>query len=61
MAPAKASPIRIVIFIQENKTTDFYFPTLAGWGAEVVNLADRITVFRNGEHVATRATTERMI
>ena len=35
---AKASPIRIVIFIQENKTTDFYFPTLAGWGAEVVNL-----------------------
>src|SRR6266446_3932643 len=38
MAPAKGRPIRIVIFIQENKTTDFYFPTLAEWGADVVNL-----------------------
>jgi len=37
-APAKGRPIRIVIFIQENKTTDFYFPTLAEWGADVVNL-----------------------
>ncbi len=35
---AKGRPIRIVIFIQENKTTDFYFPTLADWGAEVVHL-----------------------
>jgi hypothetical protein len=26
---------RIVVFIQENKTTDFYFPSLAAWGAEV--------------------------
>ncbi len=34
---AKGRPIRIVIFIQENKTTDFYFPTLADWGAEVVH------------------------
>jgi hypothetical protein len=24
-----------VVFIQENKSTDFYFPTLAGWGADV--------------------------
>jgi phospholipase C len=24
-----------VVFVQENKTTDFYFPTLAGWGADV--------------------------
>jgi phospholipase C len=26
---------RIVVFVQENKTTDFYFPTLAAWGADV--------------------------
>jgi hypothetical protein len=26
---------RVVVFIQENKTTDFYFPTLADWGADV--------------------------
>jgi len=28
---------RIVVFMQENKTTDFYFPTLAAWGADVRN------------------------
>jgi hypothetical protein len=27
--------MRVIVFIQENKTTDFYFPTLAAWGAEV--------------------------
>ena len=32
--------MRIVIFIQENKTTDFYFPTLARWGADVLNLGN---------------------
>jgi len=38
MAPTpKNRPKRIVVFIQENKTTDFYFPTLAEWGADVVN------------------------
>src|SRR3974390_1688869 len=26
---------RVVVFIQENKTTDFYFPSLAAWGADV--------------------------
>jgi hypothetical protein len=26
---------RIVVFVPENKTTDFYFPTLADWGADV--------------------------
>lgn len=26
---------RIVVFLQENKTTDFYFPTLAAWGAVI--------------------------
>ena len=24
---------RVIVFLQENKTTDFYFPTLAAWGA----------------------------
>jgi phospholipase C len=28
---------RIVILMQENKTTDFYFPTLSRWGAVVRN------------------------
>jgi len=23
---------RVIVFLQENKTTDFYFPTLAAWG-----------------------------
>jgi hypothetical protein len=26
---------RVIVFLQENKTTDFYFPTLARWGAAV--------------------------
>ena len=26
---------RVVVFLQENKTTDFYFPSLAAWGAEI--------------------------
>jgi hypothetical protein len=29
------SALRVVVFIQENKTPDFYFPTLSAWGAEV--------------------------
>src|SRR6266403_2212848 len=36
----KDRPMHIVIFIQENKTTDFYFPTLANWGADVLNLGN---------------------
>jgi hypothetical protein len=28
---------RVVVFIQENKTTDFYFPTMQAWGAAVAN------------------------
>ena len=28
---------RVIVFIQENKTTDFYFPTMAAWGAAVEN------------------------
>src|SRR6266851_7483226 len=28
---------RVVVMIQENKTTDFYFPTLSLWGADVEN------------------------
>ena len=30
-----AAPLSVVVFVQENKTTDFYFPTLADWGADV--------------------------
>jgi Phosphoesterase family len=26
---------RVIVFIQENKTTDFYFPTMSRWGAAV--------------------------
>jgi hypothetical protein len=26
---------RIVVLMQENKTTDYYFPTLASWGADI--------------------------
>ena len=29
--------VRIVILMQENKTPDFYFPTLARWGANIQN------------------------
>src|SRR6266851_5912570 len=28
---------RVIVLIQENKTTDFYFPTLSLWGADVEN------------------------
>ncbi len=28
---------RVIVFLQENKTTDYYFPTLAQWGAAVAN------------------------
>lgn len=28
---------RVIVFLQENKTTDFYFPSLAEWGAVVAN------------------------
>jgi phospholipase C len=28
---------RVIVFLQENKTTDFYFATMATWGAAVAN------------------------
>ena len=28
---------RVVILMQENKTPDFYFPTLSSWGANIQN------------------------
>lgn len=34
---------RVVVFMQENKTTDFYFPTMAAWGAEVANNGGLLT------------------
>ena len=30
---ASAGGRRVVVFLQQNKTTDFYFPTMARWGA----------------------------
>jgi hypothetical protein len=35
--------VRIVILMQENKTPDFYFPTLAAWGANVQNRGSLLT------------------
>jgi hypothetical protein len=29
--------LRVVVLMQENKTTDFYFPSLAAWGADVAH------------------------
>ena len=34
---------RVVVFLQENKTTDFYFPTMAAWGAQVANHGGLLT------------------
>ncbi|MDP9168763.1 MAG: hypothetical protein M3O32_22315, partial [Actinomycetota bacterium] len=34
---------RVVVFLQENKTTDFYFPTMAEWGAAVANNGTLLT------------------
>ncbi len=34
---------RVVVFLQENKTTDFYFPTMAAWGAAVANHGHLLT------------------
>jgi hypothetical protein len=44
-AASHASPLRIVVFIQENKSTDFYFPSLAAWGADI----------RSGGHLLSQA------
>jgi len=32
------TPVRVIVFLQENKTTDFYLPTLAAWGADIKNM-----------------------
>ncbi len=37
------SNLRVVVFMQENKTTDFYFPTLSAWGADVHNGGSLLT------------------
>jgi hypothetical protein len=38
---------RVIVFLQENKTTDFYFPTLAAWGALVENRGSLLTAGPN--------------
>src|SRR5882757_188972 len=35
--------VRVVILMQENKTPDFYFPTLAYWGANIQNRGHLLT------------------
>jgi hypothetical protein len=35
--------VRVVILMQENKTPDFYFPTLASWGADIQNRGNLLT------------------
>lgn len=45
--PVAGQPVtghRVVVFLQENKTTDFYFPTLAAWGAAVANHGNLLSV-----------------
>lgn len=34
---------RVIVFLQENKTTDFYFPSLAAWGALVADTGPRLS------------------
>ena len=37
MILVSGSSHRVVVFLQQNKTTDFYLPTMAAWGAAVAN------------------------
>ena len=36
--------VRVVILMQENKTPDFYFPSLAAWGANIQNRGNLLKV-----------------
>ena len=47
---------RVIVFLQENKTTDFYFPTLAAWGAAVANQRRRCWRRRRTSTSRTTAT-----
>jgi phospholipase C len=35
--------LRVVVLMQENKTPDFYFPTLSAWGANIQNRGKLLT------------------
>jgi hypothetical protein len=35
--------VRVVILMQENKTPDYYFPTLSAWGANIQNRGNLLT------------------
>ncbi len=37
MGKAAIAGHRVIVFLQENKTTDVYVPTLAKWGAVVAD------------------------
>ena len=45
---------RVVVFLQENKTTDFYFPSLAEWGAAVANHGALLTAPPNFDQLHDR-------
>ncbi|GAA4353024.1 alkaline phosphatase family protein [Microbacterium rhizosphaerae] len=38
-----AATRRVIVFLQENKTPDFYFPTMSAWGAAVANSGNLLT------------------
>jgi hypothetical protein len=52
---ASASNLRVVVFVQENKTTDFYFPTMAAWGADVRNNGSLLTAPPNHDQPHDRS------
>jgi hypothetical protein len=45
--------LRVVILMQENKTPDFYIPTLASWGANIQNRGKLLARQRRGDHCRT--------
>ena len=40
---ANGRPLKVVVFLQENKSTDFYFRSLREWGADVADLGPPLT------------------
>ena len=43
MSNGAGAAARVVVFVQENKTVDFLFPSLAAWGADVVAFGPLLT------------------
>src|SRR5262249_58408432 len=47
MAASATAPGRVIVFIQENKTPDFYFRTLASFGAAISQYSSVLTAAPN--------------